>query len=99
MPPLVRMKGMAGLAMILKYAMEHKFYLEFNGLQDVKKADQTLLTGLGARIQRNFQTKMHELLKVKTLINTSKYAKRELLANMLQEQNFKIHLRAESNAQ
>jgi hypothetical protein len=42
---------------------------------------------------------MNELIKVKNLINTSKYAKRELLANMLEEQNFKIHLRAESNAQ
>ena len=36
---------------------------------------------------------MRELKEIKDLICTVKYAKHELLENMLQEQNFKVHLR------
>ena len=82
MPTENNCTGIKGLALVLKYALEYKFYLEFNDLEQDKEKKAPLI-GLAARIQQNFQNKMKEMMDLKGLVNTAKYAKRELLENMM----------------
>ena len=85
-------EGVSGLAAIIKYAIELKMFEEANG-QSNKFTQKEKLTGIAKKMQENFQIRMNELQEIKELIITLKYAKNELLENMMQETNFKVHLR------
>jgi hypothetical protein len=52
------------------------------------------LTGIAAQINEIFKMKMAEAQELHELIQTTKLQKRELLENLLQEQNFKVLLRS-----
>ena len=91
-PPKID-QGVRGLAAVLKYALELKYYEEAVQSTDPNHKPEKL-TGIAAQINEIFKMKMAEAQELHELIQTTKLQNRELLENLLQEQNFKVLLRS-----
>jgi hypothetical protein len=87
-------KGIQGLAQILNYCLYQKILREEAlGIEDAPEK----LTRVTRKLQKGFKSKIREMAEIRTLIQTAREQKKDLLDHLLEENNFKVQPKAKDN--